>query len=77
MFYLVTESDTSHTILHTENVIVDRIDTNHVTDTSATSEGKLRVIDAREVKGTGGLRLVHSDAEWPRECRHGAECILG
>jgi hypothetical protein len=43
---LITESDTSHTILHTENVIVDRIDTMEGVTTGGVGESKLGVIDA-------------------------------
>jgi len=34
--------------------------------TSRVVENKLRVIDAREVEGTGGLHLAHGEAERPR-----------
>jgi hypothetical protein len=74
---LITESDTSHTILHTENVIVDRVDTVELVATIGGLEHKLRVIDAREVESTGGLHLAHSEAERPREGGEILENVVG
>ena len=63
---LITESDTSHTILDTKNVIVDRINTVELVTTGGVGDDKLGIVDAREVKGASGLHLAHSEAERPR-----------
>jgi len=64
---LVTERDTSHTILNAKDVIVDRIHSVKSVTTSWTNEGHLRVVNAREVKSASWLGLAHSEAEWPAE----------
>ena len=46
---LITESDTSHTILDTKNVIVDRIYTVKLVTTGGFLEDQLGVIDTRKV----------------------------
>jgi len=74
---LITESDTSHTILHAENVIVDRIDTVELVTTRGVGEGELSVIDTREVKRPSGLHLAHGQAERPREGGQILENIIG
>ena len=43
---LITESDTSHTILDTKNVIVDRVDAVKGVTTGGIVEYQLRIIDA-------------------------------
>jgi len=48
-YYLIPESNTSHTILDTKNVIVNRVDTVKLVTASGTGQSKLSVIDTREV----------------------------
>jgi len=50
--YLVTESDTSHTILHTENIVVDRVDASRLCTISRsyTVQKQLGVVNARKVQ---------------------------
>ena len=63
---LVTKCDTTHTILNPENVIVDRVRSNHIkVCTHWTINIYLRVIDSRKVQGTRWLGLVHGKTEWP------------
>src|SRR6056300_576426 len=64
---LVTESNTSHTILHTENIVVDRVDASRFCAISRSYiiKNQLSVIDTREVEGTRWLRLSQFKAEWP------------
>jgi len=64
---LVTEGNTSHTILNTKDIIVDCIHSVKSVTTSWTDEGHLRVVDTAKVKSTSWLRLAHSEAEWPAE----------
>src|SRR5210317_2358398 len=74
---LITERNTGHTILDTKNVIVDCVHTLvHVT-TGHIPECHLRRIDAREVQGTGRLRLADVEAEWPRVHGSSLEEIVG
>jgi hypothetical protein len=77
VIYLVTKSDTSHTILDTKNVIVDRIDTVKLVTTRGAGDAELGVIDTREVEGTSGLHLAHGEAEWPREGGKIIEDVVG
>ena len=63
---LVTKCDTTHTILNPENVIVDRIRSNHIKVCTCWGINiYLRVIDSRKVQGTRWLGLVHGKTEWP------------
>jgi len=65
---LISKCNTSHTILDSQNVIVDCVDPSDVRTPTTTGglEGQLGVIDTRKVEGTGGLRLVHVQAQGPR-----------
>jgi len=40
-------------------------------------KGELRVIDTREVQGTGGLHLAHGEAEGPRVGGNVVDCTIG
>jgi len=58
--YLVTKSNSAHTVFYLEHIVIDCIGTYKSTRPGTTIEHQFSAINAREVKGTVGLRTVES-----------------
>jgi len=71
--YLVSECNTSHTILHAKDVIVDGVNAMHLVTTRRVGQRELGAIDTRKVQTTTRLGLVHGQTERPRVQRCGIE----
>ena len=64
---LITECDTGHTILDTEDIVVHCINAVKCVATRGSNSREFGIVDAGEVEGTSGLHLAQVETEWPCE----------